>query len=190
MPATTSARRSTRSTPSCRRSPQLERLDARGVHELCPLLKDDAPPRHRRPQRHPPRSACAAAGQSAPAAKRTAATLVHRRSASRRSSATAAPGRVTTRERRDASPRRSWSMPRAPGPTRSPSWPASSRSASSRSAARSSPSTRRPAPTLDGLPFAKTVGDELYFAPESGRLFASPMDEVPSEPVRRPARRI
>lgn len=31
-------------------------------------------------------------------------------------------------------------------------------------------------------PFAKTVGDELYFAPESGRLFASPMDEVPSEP--------
>jgi len=35
---------------------------------------------------------------------------------------------------------------------------------------------------LDGLPFAKTVGDELYFAPESGRLFASPMDEVPSTP--------
>ncbi|MEO6224517.1 MAG: FAD-dependent oxidoreductase [Sphingomicrobium sp.] len=36
--------------------------------------------------------------------------------------------------------------------------------------------------TLDGLPFAKTVGDELYFAPESGRLFASPMDEEPSDP--------
>jgi D-arginine dehydrogenase len=36
---------------------------------------------------------------------------------------------------------------------------------------------------LDHLPFAKTVGDELYFAPESGRLFASPMDEVPSEPT-------
>jgi len=35
---------------------------------------------------------------------------------------------------------------------------------------------------IDALPFAKTVGDELYFAPESGRLFASPMDEVPSEP--------
>ena len=35
---------------------------------------------------------------------------------------------------------------------------------------------------LDRLPFAKTVGDDLYFAPESGRLFASPMDEVPSEP--------
>ena len=39
-----------------------------------------------------------------------------------------------------------------------------------------------PGTALDGLPFAKTVGDELYFAPESGRLFASPMDEVPSEP--------
>lgn len=36
---------------------------------------------------------------------------------------------------------------------------------------------------LARLPFAKTVGDELYFAPESGRLFASPMDEVPSEPT-------
>ena len=35
---------------------------------------------------------------------------------------------------------------------------------------------------LEGLPFAKTIGDELYFAPESGRLFASPMDEVPSGP--------
>ena len=33
-----------------------------------------------------------------------------------------------------------------------------------------------------GWPFAKTVGDELYFAPESGRLFASPMDEVPTDP--------
>jgi D-arginine dehydrogenase len=31
-------------------------------------------------------------------------------------------------------------------------------------------------------PFARTVGDELYFAPESGRIFASPMDEVPSDP--------
>jgi D-arginine dehydrogenase len=39
-----------------------------------------------------------------------------------------------------------------------------------------------PGADLDALPFAKTIGDELYFAPESGRLFASPMDEVPSEP--------
>ena len=36
---------------------------------------------------------------------------------------------------------------------------------------------------LDHLPFTKTIHDELYFAPESGRLFASPMDEVPSEPM-------
>lgn len=35
---------------------------------------------------------------------------------------------------------------------------------------------------LSGWPFAKTVGEELYFAPESGRLFASPMDEVQSDP--------
>ncbi|RST30785.1 FAD-binding oxidoreductase [Sphingomonas ginkgonis] len=36
---------------------------------------------------------------------------------------------------------------------------------------------------LDGRdwPFAKTVGDELYFAPEGGRLFASPIDEVPTD---------
>jgi D-arginine dehydrogenase len=40
-----------------------------------------------------------------------------------------------------------------------------------------------PGTELDGLPFAKTVGDELYFAPESGRLLASPMDEVPSDPM-------
>ena len=86
------------------------------------------------------------------------------------------------REGRASSRARSWSTPPAPGPTRSRSSPACGRSGSSRSAGRSSPSTRRPAPSSTRLPFAKTVGDELYFAPESGRLFASPMDEVPSEP--------
>ena len=35
---------------------------------------------------------------------------------------------------------------------------------------------------ISHLPFTKTIGDELYFATESGRLFASPMDEIPSEP--------
>jgi D-arginine dehydrogenase len=40
-----------------------------------------------------------------------------------------------------------------------------------------------PGAELESLPFAKTIGDELYFAPESGRLFASPMDEVPSDPM-------
>jgi D-arginine dehydrogenase len=35
---------------------------------------------------------------------------------------------------------------------------------------------------LDNWPFAKTVGEELYFAPESGRIFASPMDEIPTDP--------
>lgn len=33
-----------------------------------------------------------------------------------------------------------------------------------------------------GLPFTKTVPDEVYFGPEAGRVFASPMDEVPSDP--------
>jgi D-arginine dehydrogenase len=32
------------------------------------------------------------------------------------------------------------------------------------------------------LPFTKTVPDELYFGPEAGRIFASPMDEVPTDP--------
>jgi D-arginine dehydrogenase len=35
---------------------------------------------------------------------------------------------------------------------------------------------------LQRLPFAKTVGDELYFGREGGRVFASPMDEVPTDP--------
>ncbi len=39
-----------------------------------------------------------------------------------------------------------------------------------------------PGTDLERLPFAKTVGDELYFAPESGRLFASPMDEGVCDP--------
>ena len=32
------------------------------------------------------------------------------------------------------------------------------------------------------LPFTKMVSDELYFGPEAGRIFASPMDEVPDDP--------
>jgi D-arginine dehydrogenase len=35
---------------------------------------------------------------------------------------------------------------------------------------------------VSAWPFAKTVGDHLYFAPESGRLFASPMNEDLTEP--------
>ena len=36
---------------------------------------------------------------------------------------------------------------------------------------------------LEHVPFTKTIADELYFGEESGRLFASPMDEVPSDPM-------
>jgi len=32
------------------------------------------------------------------------------------------------------------------------------------------------------LPFTKTVKDEVYFGPEAGRIFASPMDEIPTDP--------
>lgn len=32
------------------------------------------------------------------------------------------------------------------------------------------------------LPFTKTVADDLYFGPEAGRLFASPMDEIATDP--------
>lgn len=35
---------------------------------------------------------------------------------------------------------------------------------------------------LETLPFTKTVNDQLYFGAESGRLFASPMDEGASDP--------
>ena len=34
---------------------------------------------------------------------------------------------------------------------------------------------------IAGLPVTKTVRDELYFGAESGQIFASPMDEVPSD---------
>ena len=39
-----------------------------------------------------------------------------------------------------------------------------------------------PGVDVSGWPFAKTVGENLYFAPESGRLFASPMDEGSTDP--------
>lgn len=39
-----------------------------------------------------------------------------------------------------------------------------------------------PGADVSAWPFAKTVGDHLYFAPESGRLFASPMNEDLTEP--------
>ena len=39
-----------------------------------------------------------------------------------------------------------------------------------------------PGVDVSAWPFAKTVGDELYFAPESGRLFASPMNEDLTDP--------
>lgn len=34
-----------------------------------------------------------------------------------------------------------------------------------------------------GWPFTKTAADDFYMVPEAGRLLASPVDEIPSEPV-------
>ena len=161
---------------------KLERLDAQRGPRAVPVAEGRRASRDRRPQRHPPRPACLAAGQFAPASKQAEASSSPA-PAPRRSNASGGAWQVTHRARRAHFRRRSLSMRPAPGPTRSRNSPASGRLGSSPNGARSLPSTLRRAPTLEGLPFAKTVGDELYFAPESGRLFASPMDEVPSEPV-------
>ena len=160
---------------------KLERLDASGVHELCPLLQATT-----RATASPTATAsgsirtpcCRAICGSCRAQRRRAA---HRPRGSRRSSARdgawRSPARAAT-----ASPRRSWSMPRAPGPTQVAAL-AGVRPLGLQPKRRTIITFDAPPGTdLDGLPFAKTVGDELYFAPESGRLFASPMDEVPSDP--------
>ena len=117
-----------------------------GVHELCPLLKDDARARHRRPQRHPPRSARLAPGQSAPAASATAASCTPARG-SPRSSGDRGAWHVTT----ESGERYSRADPgqcrgRLGRPGRGARRRAAAR-ASSPSAARSSPSMRRPAPS-------------------------------------------
>ena len=145
-----------------------------------PAAEGRCAPRHRRSRRHPPRPACAASGQSAAVAqpRRRAA---HRRARSRRSSAQAAPG-ASPAKAASASPRRSSSTPPAPGPTRSRGSPGSQPLGLEPKRRTIITFDAPPGTDLERLPFAKTVGDELYFAPESGRLFASPMDEVPSEP--------
>ena len=136
---------------------------------------------HRRPRRHPPRSACACCRAICAQLRRSGGELV-------------TGARVAAIERDGGAWRVTTEAGRAlfgadPGQRRGrlgrPGRRAGRRPAArprSPSGGRSSPSTRRPARSSTRLPFAKTVGDELYFAPESGRLFASPMDEVPSEP--------
>jgi D-arginine dehydrogenase len=158
---------------------QLERLDASGVHELCPLLKDDAV--HGIADRNGIRLDPHALLQGNLRQLRSRGGELHTGQ------------RVASIERSDGV----WTVSSEKGETFSApllvnaagSWADAIAKLAQVQALGLEPKRRTiitfdaPAGTqLNGLPFAKTVGDELYFAPESGRLFASPMDEVPSDP--------
>jgi D-arginine dehydrogenase len=158
---------------------KLERLEARGVHALCPLLNDDA--RHGIADRDGIRLDPHALLQG---------NLRQLRS----HGGTLASGqRIARIERRDGA----WHVTSERGEAFAAPVLVNAAGAWADEVARLAgveplglePKRRTiitfdapPGTELDGLPFAKTVGDELYFAPESGRLFASPMDEVPSDP--------
>ena len=157
----------------------LERLDAHGVHELCPLLKDDAV--HGIADRNGIRLDPHALLQG------------NLRQIKANGGAVVTGQRIATIERKDGC----WTVTSENGERSSApllvnaagSWADQIAAISGAQPIGLEPKRRTivtfhaPAGTrLEGLPFAKTVGDELYFAPESGRLFASPMDEVPSQP--------
>jgi D-arginine dehydrogenase len=157
----------------------LERLDAGGVHDLCPLLNDDA--RHGIADRNGIRLDPHALLQGY-------LRLLRANGGELRTNA-----RVASLDRLSGT----WNVTTEAGETYSAPILVNAAGAWADTVARLAnvrplglePKRRTiitfdaPSGTqLDGLPFAKTVGDELYFAPESGRLFASPMDEVPSDP--------
>ncbi|MEO7276413.1 MAG: FAD-dependent oxidoreductase [Sphingomicrobium sp.] len=157
----------------------LDRLDARQVHALCPLLKDDA--------RH------GIADHDALHLDPHAMLQANLRQLRGNGGKLATGQRVARIEHRPGS----WAVTSQKGDRWSAPLLVNAAGAWADSVARLAgvaplgiaPKRRTiitfdpPAGTaLEGLPFAKTVGDELYFAPESGRLLASPMDEVPSEP--------
>jgi len=158
----------------------LERLDARGVHELCPLLNDDA--RHGIADRNGLRLDPHALLQANLKRVKSNGGELHTASRASRIERRAGAWHVAT-ERGET-----YSAPilvNAAG-----SWADHVAALAGVQPLGLSPLPRTiitfDAPAgvaLDGLPFAKTIGDELYFAPESGRLFASPMDEVPSDPT-------
>jgi D-arginine dehydrogenase len=157
----------------------LDRLDSRGVHELCPLLKDDA--HHGLADRNGIRLDPHALLQG---------NLRKLRSRG---------GELRTGSRAAAIEYRAgvWSVRTDKGDVHSApilinaagSWADQLAELAGVRPLGLEPKRRTiitfdapPGTILEGLPFAKTVGEELYFAPESGRLFASPMDEVPSDP--------
>ena len=158
---------------------ELERLDAEGVHELCPLLRDDA--RHGIADRNGIRLDPHALLQG------------NLRQLRRHGSELRTGARVRSIERNASG----WQVTTEVGETYAApilvnaagSWADQIGSLAGVASLGLQPKRRTiitfdapPGTALDRLPFAKTVGDELYFAPESGRLFASPMDEEPSEP--------
>ncbi len=158
---------------------ELERLDAHGIHELCPLLKEDA--RHgiadRRGIRLDPHALLQRFARQLRGGGGQLLTGLRAAGIVRRTGVWA----VTTEQgERFSAPL----LVNAAG-----AWAdqvaelAGVRPLGLEPKRRTIITFDAPAGTrLDGLPFAKTVGDELYFAPESGRLFASPMDEVPTDP--------
>jgi D-arginine dehydrogenase len=158
---------------------ELERLDAQGVHELCPLLRGDAVHgiADRRGIRLDPHALLQ--GNLRQLRSRGGELVTGARAATLRR----AEGlwRITTEK---GDPYQAPILVNAAG-----SWADHVAALAGVMPLGFEPKRRTiitfdapPGTRLEGLPFAKTVGDELYFAPESGRLFASPMDEVPSDP--------
>jgi D-arginine dehydrogenase len=158
---------------------ELERLDARGVHELCPLLKDDA--------------FYGIADRNGIRLDPHALLQANLRQLRSRGGALHVGARIASVERAGGT----WTVTsekseRFTAPVivnAAGSWADQVAKLAGVRPLGLEPKRRTiitfdgpPGTIIDGLPFAKTVGDELYFAPESGRLFASPMDEVPSEP--------
>ncbi|HWI87742.1 MAG TPA: FAD-dependent oxidoreductase [Sphingomicrobium sp.] len=158
---------------------KLERLDARGVHDLCPLLKDDAV--HGIADRNGIRLDPHALLQG------------NLRQLSSNGGELHTDARTVSIERQPGN----WSATTEKGDTYSApilvnaagSWADQIARLAGVEPLGLQPLRRTiitfdapPGIDLQHLPFAKTIGDELYFAPESGRLFASPMDEVPSDP--------
>jgi len=155
---------------------ELERLDAGAVHAMCPLLKDDA--QHGLVDSHAIRLDPHALLQG---------NLRQLR----------ANGGTLVAGARAAAIRPGWDVTTEHGETYSApilinaagSWADQFAALAGVPAIGLAPKRRTiitfdapPGTLLDRLPFAKTVGEELYFAPESGRLFASPMDEGQSDP--------
>jgi D-arginine dehydrogenase len=158
----------------------VERLGAKGVHDLCPLLRDDA--------------LYGLADRNGTRLDPHALLQGNLRTLRRNGGELLTGERVARIERASAG----WTVSTEHGDNRSApvlvnaagSWADQIAALAGVQGVGLEPKRRTiitfdapPGTKLDGLPFAKTVGDDLYFAPESGRLFASPMDEVPSEPT-------